>query len=58
MSVLNRNNVTGSGDILMLFAHGYGCDHEILCFVALAFSDTHRMILFDHVGAGQSNLSD
>ncbi len=59
MSVLRRNNVavTGNGDIPMLFAHGYGCDQNMWRFVAPAFADTHRVILFDHVGAGQSDLS-
>lgn len=59
MSALNRNNVTvtGSGGIPMLFAHGYGCDQNMWRFVAPAFTDTHRVILFDHVGAGESDLS-
>lgn len=59
MSVMNRNSVTvtGNGGIPMLFAHGYGCDQNMWRFVAPAFTDTHRVILFDHVGAGQSDLS-
>lgn len=59
MSVLRRNNVTvvGNGDTPMLFAHGYGCDQHMWRLIAPAFTDTHRLILFDHVGAGQSDLS-
>lgn len=59
MAVLNRNKVTvtGNGDTPMIFAHGYGCDQNMWRFVAPAFTDTHRVILFDHVGAGQSDLS-
>jgi sigma-B regulation protein RsbQ len=59
MSVLSRNNVTvtGNGGTPMLFAHGYGCDQNMWRLVAPAFTDTHRVILFDHVGAGQSDLS-
>jgi sigma-B regulation protein RsbQ len=41
----------------MLFAHGFGCDQNMWRFVAPAFEDDHRVILFDHVGAGGSDLS-
>src|SRR6476660_5882116 len=41
----------------MLFAHGFGCDQELWRFVVPAFEDTHRIVLFDHVGAGGSDLS-
>ncbi|OJF13557.1 sigma factor sigB regulation protein rsbQ [Couchioplanes caeruleus subsp. caeruleus] len=40
----------------MLFAHGYGCDQNMWRFVAPEFADTHRVVLFDHVGAGRSDL--
>lgn len=40
----------------MLFAHGYGCDQNMWRHVVPAFEDTHRIILFDHVGAGGSDL--
>jgi sigma-B regulation protein RsbQ len=56
-SVVERNNVTmwGDGTTPMLFAHGYGCDQNMWRFVAPAFAHTHRLILFDHVGAGKSD---
>jgi sigma-B regulation protein RsbQ len=59
MSVLQRNNVTirGRGQIPMLFAHGFGCDQHMWRFVAPAFEDAYKVILFDHVGAGKSDLS-
>ncbi len=59
MSVMRRNNVkiTGSGQKTMLFAHGYGCDQHMWRFVAPAFEADYRVVLFDHVGAGQSDLS-
>lgn len=59
MSVLRRNNVTvsGSGQTPMVFAHGYGCDQNMWRLITPAFADTHRLVLFDHVGAGQSDLS-
>lgn len=58
MSVLQRNHITlsGRGTQPMLFAHGFGCDQNMWRFVAPAFDD-YRTILFDHVGAGQSDLS-
>jgi sigma-B regulation protein RsbQ len=41
----------------MMFSHGYGCDQNMWRQVAPAFLDTHRVVLFDHVGAGRSDLS-
>ena len=40
----------------MMFAHGFGCDQNMWRFVAPAFEDDFRTVLFDHVGAGQSDL--
>ncbi len=59
MSVMKRNNVTvrGRGERTMLFAHGFGCDQNMWRYVAPAFTDDHRVVLFDHVGAGGSDLS-
>lgn len=59
MSVLARNNVTvtGHGTQAMIFAHGYGCDQAMWRLVAPAFADDYRIILFDHVGAGKSDLN-
>jgi len=59
MSILQRNNVTifGTGQQAMLFAHGFGCDQHMWRLVAPAFANDYRVILFDHVGAGQSDPS-
>ncbi len=59
MSALSRNNVrlVGNGDTPMVFAHGYGCDQTMWRLIVPAFVDTHRVVLFDHVGAGRSDLS-
>ena len=60
MSVLRRNNVTLLGPPdgqPMLFAHGFGCDQNMWRFVVPAFEDEYRIVLFDHVGAGRSDLS-
>ena len=40
----------------MVFAHGFGCDQNMWRFVAPAFEDRLRVVLFDHVGAGGSDL--
>jgi sigma-B regulation protein RsbQ len=60
MDVIARNNVTVSGRAdgrPMLFAHGFGCDQNMWRHVAPAFADEYRIVLFDHVGAGGSDLS-
>lgn len=41
----------------MLFAHGFGCDQSMWRFVAPAFEDEHRVVLFDHAGAGGADPS-
>ena len=41
----------------MLFSHGFGCDQAMWRFVAPDFAVDHRVVLFDHVGAGNSDLS-
>ena len=52
-----RHHVTdrGHGSQPMVFAHGFGCDQQMWRFVAPAFLDTHRVVLFDHIGCGQSD---
>ena len=59
MGVLRRNNVKvfGTGSRSMLFAHGFGCDQNMWRFVWPAFADEYRIVLFDHVGCGSSDLS-
>lgn len=41
----------------MVFAHGFGCDQVMWRLVAPAFEDRFKVVLFDHVGAGGSDLS-
>lgn len=59
MNILRRNNVVirGNGYTPMIFAHGFGCDQNMWRYVAPAFEESHKIILFDHVGAGLSDLS-
>jgi sigma-B regulation protein RsbQ len=40
----------------MVFAHGFGCDQNMWRGVAPAFEKDFRTILFDHIGAGGSDL--
>ena len=56
--VLVRNNVKvfGRGSQPMLFAHGFGCDQNMWRFVTPAFEDDYRIVLFDYVGSGRSDL--
>ncbi|MGY4510226.1 alpha/beta fold hydrolase [Bradyrhizobium sp. USDA 3650] len=57
--VIERNNVhvRGAGSRAMMFAHGFGCDQNMWRFVAPAFEKDFRTVVFDHVGAGGSDLS-
>lgn len=59
MDIRKRNNVsvTGQGDRSMIFAHGFGCDRNMWRFVAPDFEKDFQVVLFDHVGAGGSDLS-
>jgi sigma-B regulation protein RsbQ len=58
MSVLTRNNVQvfGSGTVPLVFAHGYGCDQNMWRLITPAFQDKFKIVLFDHVGFGKSDL--
>ncbi len=59
MNITKRNNIVarGQGAQAMLFAHGFGCDQNMWRYVAPAFEEDYKVILFDYVGAGQSDLS-
>lgn len=57
-SVAARNHVTVLGNPdgpVVLFAHGFGCDQGMWNRVLPRFTPDHRVVLFDHVGAGQSD---
>ncbi|RYF96641.1 MAG: alpha/beta hydrolase [Chitinophagaceae bacterium] len=57
--IRKRNNVkiTGSGDQPMLFAHGFGCDQAMWGSVIPFFEKDYRIITFDYVGHGKSDMS-
>jgi len=55
-----RNNVRvwgPEGAQPMMFAHGFGCDQNMWRLITPAFANDYRIVLFDHVGAGGSDLS-
>src|SRR5918998_907178 len=57
---MERNSIRFSGLAKgqpMVFAHGFGCDQNMWRYVAPVFEDRYRVVLFDHVGAGGSDLS-
>ena len=59
MDVVSRNQVVMHGEVgpVVMFSHGFGCDQSMWRHVAHSFEDDHRVVLFDHVGAGGSDLS-
>ncbi len=57
--ILIRNNVhiSGNGTQPMLFAHGFGCDQHMWRYILPAFEEKYKLILFDYVGAGKSDIA-
>jgi sigma-B regulation protein RsbQ len=58
MSIRERHhiNILGKGEQTMIFAHGYGCDQNMWRLVTPAFADRYRIVLYDLVGSGRSDL--
>jgi sigma-B regulation protein RsbQ len=54
----HKNAVTihGTGTKPMLFLHGFGTDQTMWRYIAPAFDDSHKVVLYDHVGSGHSDL--
>ena len=60
MGAVTRNNVVEHGrpdGRPMVFAHGFGCDQNMWRYVWPEFAGDHRIVLFDHVGAGGSDAA-
>jgi sigma-B regulation protein RsbQ len=56
---VRRNNVILHGPEdgqPIMFAHGFGCDQHMWRYVWPAFAADYRVVLFDHVGAGGSDV--
>ena len=49
--------ISGHGVRPMLFSHGFGCDQNMWRLVVPAFAADFKTVVFDHVGAGRSDLS-
>jgi sigma-B regulation protein RsbQ len=59
LNVVARNNVqiVGEGNSVMIFAHGFGCDQNTWRYIKEEFAKDFKLVLFDFVGAGRSDLS-
>lgn len=60
MNAALRHHVTVSGvdgGRPMMFAHGFGCDQHMWRLVAPRFADDFRVVTFDYVGAGGSDIA-
>lgn len=60
MGVLEELNVNVLGNPdgqPIVFAHGFGCDQQMWRYVTPAFSEEHRVVLFDVLGCGHSDAS-
>lgn len=60
MSVQSRNNVSlvGDGSTTLIFSHGFGCDQTMWSYLIDHFTSRFKVVLYDLVGAGQSELSE
>lgn len=58
IDILARNNVKvlGEGERTIVFAHGFGCDQDMWRYIVPGFEADYRVVLFDHVGSGRSQL--
>lgn len=59
MDLKKRNNVkvTGSGPATLMFSHGFGCDQNMWRFLVPHYVSRFRVVSFDLVGAGMSDVS-
>ena len=57
LATRNAVAVTGGGGDTIVFAHGFGCDQSVWRQVAACFEASHKIVRFDHVGSGMSDLS-
>ncbi|MGA4787683.1 alpha/beta fold hydrolase [Nocardia sp. AB354] len=59
MAVRDRNNVVVLGSAegpTLLLAHGFGCDQNMWRLVTPILARRFRVVLFDHVGSGRSDV--
>ncbi|MDI1477788.1 alpha/beta hydrolase [Polyangium sp. y55x31] len=53
----NNARLLGAGETTIVLAHGFGTDQTAWRNQAQVLAERHRVLLFDHVGAGRSDLS-
>lgn len=49
-------NIVGEGATTLVFGHGFGSAQTVWQHQIMAFKDHYRLVLFDYVGCGQSNI--
>lgn len=47
----------GKGEKILIFLHGFGCDQSMWRSVVAEFETDHKIILYDQMGAGDSDAS-
>lgn len=59
MDLQHRNNarVMGNGPATLIFSHGFGCDQTMWRYLVDNFTGRFKVVLYDLVGAGQSDLT-
>jgi sigma-B regulation protein RsbQ len=60
IGVISRNNVTvtgPSGAPVVMLANGFGCDQSMWRLITPGLEQDFRVVRFDHVGSGRSDLS-
>lgn len=59
MDLRHRNNVSvmGSGTSTLVLSHGFGCNQAMWNYLAPQFSARFRVVMYDLVGAGLSDLN-
>ncbi|MFD4926768.1 alpha/beta fold hydrolase [Streptomyces goshikiensis] len=60
MEIERRNNVMVTGNPhgrTVVLAHGFGCDQNMWRLTVPALVEDYRVVLFDYVGSGRSDLS-
>jgi sigma-B regulation protein RsbQ len=57
-AVIRRHSVRiiGNGPQTLLFCNGFGCSQQIWRYLTTPLANRHRVVLFDYVGTGESDL--
>jgi sigma-B regulation protein RsbQ len=55
LTVRNNIHLTGSGDKVIFFVHGFGCNQLMWRFITPAFEKDYTIVLIDLVGCGKSD---